>query len=97
LSVGILAISGWRALIPHKAQDRQEEVAEAEQSVVAEDVKGDKEDVHVNTDETNDERVPTQIIVERNVVNAVLIDSNVQKNVVDENKISIGQEDVSRK
>jgi len=86
-----------RMACPHKAQDRQEEVAEAEaEAVVGEDVQGDKEDVHVNTDETNDERVPTPITLERNVVNAVLIESNFQKNGVDENEFSIGQEEVSK-
>jgi len=36
-----------RMACPHKAQDRQEEVAEAEQRVVGEDVQRDKEDVHI--------------------------------------------------
>jgi len=94
LSVGILCG-------PHKAQDRQEEVSEAEHSVVAEDVQADQEDVHVNADE----RVPTQITVERNVVNADLIDSNVQKNgdfywtkrcVLNGRKYSVMTEDVNK-
>lgn len=85
-----------RMACPHKAQDRQEEVAEHRPSVVAEDVQEQNEEVQTNTGETNHERVLTQITEERNVVHADLIDSNDQRDDVDENEISTGQNDASK-
>lgn len=87
-------ISHKRMACPHKAQDRQEEVAE--HSAAAEDVQEQNEDVQINADETNPEKVLTQIIEERNGVNAELIDSNDQKDDIEEKEISIGQNDVSK-
>ncbi|KAA0723995.1 hypothetical protein E1301_Tti021968 [Triplophysa tibetana] len=74
----------------------QEEVAEhSAAAAVVVNVQGENDDVQINTDEIDYEKVPTQITEERNV-NTDLIDSNDQKDEVDENGISIGQNGASK-